>query len=64
MKFDMSVARSNSIIENIRDLKEAGSIVEIGVGGGATSVMINHALKYISQEIKYICIVNFSGFTD
>ena len=64
MKFDMSIAQLNSIIENIRDIKVAGSIVEIGVGGGATSVMINQALKYIRPERRYICIDTFSGFTN
>lgn len=63
MKFDMTVAQLNCIIENIFSIKAPGSILEIGVGGGATSVIINNAIKHIMPKRNYIAIDTFDGFT-
>ena len=41
MKFDMTVAQLNLIIESILQIKGEGVVLEIGIGGGATSIMIN-----------------------
>ena len=64
MKFDMSIAQINLIIESINQIRGEGVILEIGVGGGATSVLINHAIKQMEPHRQYIAIDTFSGFTD
>ena len=64
MKFDMTVGQLNLIIESMRGVSGDGVVLEIGVGGGATSVMINHAIKYTDPKRKYIAIDTFSGFTN
>ena len=64
MKFDMTVAQINLIIENINQIRGDGVILEIGVGGGATSVMINQAIKSQEPKRQYIAIDTFSGFTE
>lgn len=64
MKFDMTVAQINLIIEIINQIRGDGVILEIGVGGGATSVMINQAIKFQKPKRQYIAIDTFSGFTE
>ena len=64
MKFDMSVAQLNFIIQSLQEIKGDGEVLEIGVGGGATSVMINQIIKHAELKRKYIAIDTFSGFTD
>ena len=64
MKFDMTIAQLNLIIESVRQLKDEGVVLEIGVGGGATSIMLNKALKDFEPSRKYVAIDTFSGFTD
>lgn len=64
MKFDMTVAQLNCVIESIYSIKGEGAILEIGVGGGATSVMINRAIKDFSKKRQYIAVDTFNGFTD
>ena len=64
MKFDMTVAQLNLIIESILQIKGEGVVLEIGIGGGATSIMINQALKYSQSNRKFIAIDTFRGFTE
>lgn len=64
MKFDMTVAQMNTIIESIRQIKGGGVILEIGVGGGATAVMVNRAIKDFPIKRQYIAVDTFDGFTD
>lgn len=63
MKFDMSISQLNFILETISSIKNDGAIVEIGVGGGSTSVVINNYLS--NQKIKkpFFAIDTFYGFT-
>lgn len=63
MKFDMSIAQLNFIIQSLKEIKGAGDILEIGVGGGATSIMINQIIKEAALKRKYTAIDTFSGFT-
>ena len=64
MKFDMSIAQLNVIIQSLKEINGDGDVLEIGVGGGATSVVINQFIKHAQLRRKYIAIDTFSGFTD
>ena len=64
MKFDMSICQLNFIIQSLLEIKGAGNVLEIGVGGGSTSIIINQIIKQAALNRKYIAIDTFSGFTD
>lgn len=59
----MSVAQLNFILESIGSISGAGSVLEIGVGGGATSVMINQYLHWQHLKRRFYAIDTFYGFT-
>lgn len=63
MKFDMTVKQLIAIFEKIEEAKAKGNILEIGVGGGSTSILINYFLKQNGINGQYIAIDTFSGFT-
>ena len=45
MKFDMTIAQLNFITCALENIKADGAVLEIGVGGGATSVVINTFMR-------------------
>lgn len=63
MKFDMSIAQLNFITDSLSSVKGEGSVMEIGVGGGATSVIINQFMQQQKIARKFYAIDTFSGFT-
>jgi len=63
MKFDMTIAQLNFITSTLRTIKNDGAVVEIGVGGGATSVVINNFMKENKIERPFVAIDTFFGFT-
>jgi O-methyltransferase len=63
MKFDMSIAQLNFILETIDSIKNDGAILEIGVGGGSTSVVINNFIKNKAIKKQFYAIDTFYGFT-
>jgi hypothetical protein len=63
MKFDMSVAQLNFITESIRNLDCDGSVMEVGVGGGATSVIVNLDMKWHAKKREFFAVDTFAGFT-
>lgn len=63
MKFDMSLVQLQYITEAIASVKEPGAVAEIGVGGGATSVMINLFMKQRNIKREFYAIDTFFGFT-
>jgi predicted O-methyltransferase YrrM len=62
-KFDMSVSQLNFILECIGSISNAGSVLEIGVGGGASSVRINQFLQSQPLARQFYAIDTFYGFT-
>lgn len=63
MKFDMSIAQLNFITNTLGTIYSDGAVLEIGVGGGGTSVMINNFMKCMSIKRHFYAIDTFSGFT-
>lgn len=63
MKFDMSISQLNFITSTLDTIKNDGAVLEIGVGGGVTSVMINNFMKSRSIKRPFFAIDTFSGFT-
>ena len=63
MKFDMSIAQLNFILNSIAGIKNEGAILEIGVGGGTTSVIINNFMKGRVVKRPFFAIDTFFGFT-
>lgn len=64
MKFDMSIAQINFMIEIIKEIKNDGIICEIGVGGGATSVFLNQANIDRINPRPFYAIDTFYGFKE
>jgi hypothetical protein len=64
MKFDMTIQQINFIVESINSVSGEGAILEIGVGGGSTSVFINLAIRDRYPKQSYIAIDTFNGFTN
>ena len=63
MKFDMSIAQLNFITSALDSVKAPGAVLEIGVGGGATSVVINTFMEEKSINRPFYGIDTFFGFT-
>jgi hypothetical protein len=63
MKFDMSIAQLNFILNTLDEIKKDGAVVEIGVGGGATSIVINKFMEKMSVKRRFYAIDTFFGFT-
>ncbi|MBY0576047.1 MAG: TylF/MycF family methyltransferase [Gallionellaceae bacterium] len=62
MKFDMSISQLNFIVNTLDAIANDGAVLEIGVGGGATSVVINNFMKSKSIRRHFYAIDTFSGF--
>jgi O-methyltransferase len=63
MKFDMSIKQLNFILDTIKEIDDDGAIVEIGVGGGASSIVINKFIQSNSINKHFFAIDTFYGFT-
>jgi O-methyltransferase len=63
MKFDMTIAQLNFITSTLESIKSDGAVLEIGVGGGSTSVVINTFMKDKSIKRHFYAIDTFFGFT-
>jgi len=63
MKFDMTAAQLDFITRALATVKAAGSVLEIGVGGGATSVTVNMFMRQKSIKRTFYAIDTFTGFT-
>lgn len=64
MKFDMTIGQLNFMLETIDKIRSDGIICEIGVGGGSTSIILNHANKNITNPRPFYAIDTFYGFLD
>jgi predicted O-methyltransferase YrrM len=64
MKFDMTISQLNFILDSISSINNDGAILEIGVGGGSTSVVINNYINYNNINKQFYAIDTFYGFTD
>jgi hypothetical protein len=63
MKFDKNIAQLSFITEAIKSVKAVGAVLEIGVGGGGTSIVIN---KFMAEETinrPFYAVDTFYGFT-
>lgn len=63
MKFDMSISQLNFITNTLAEITHEGAVLEIGVGGGTSSVMRNRFMKSKSIWRPFFAIDTFSGFT-
>jgi hypothetical protein len=52
MKFDKNIAHLSFITDAIKSVKADGAVLEIGVGGGGTSIVIN---KFMAEESINFC---------
>jgi O-methyltransferase len=63
MRFDMTVAQWHFITSELSRVRHvSGCVLEIGVGGGSTSVIINRLLRSLGIAKKFIAVDTFSGF--
>jgi O-methyltransferase len=63
MKFDKKIAQLNFITDAIKSVKADGAVLEIGVGGGGTSIVINKFMEEESIKRPFYAIDTFYGFT-
>ena len=63
MKFDKNIAHLGFITDAIRSVKADGAVLEIGVGGGGTSIVINKFMEEESINRTFYAIDTFYGFT-
>jgi hypothetical protein len=63
MKFDKNIAHLSFIADAIRSVKVDGAVLEIGVGGGGTSIIINKFMEEESINRPFYAIDTFYGFT-
>jgi O-methyltransferase len=63
MKFDKTIAQLSFITNELQSIKTDGAVLEIGVGGGATSVIINKSMQEHSTKRRFYGIDTFYGFT-
>src|SRR5215472_15326784 len=61
MKFDKNIAHLSFITDAIKSAK--ASVLEIGVGGGGTSIVINKFMEEESINRPFCAIDTFYGFT-
>jgi O-methyltransferase len=63
MRFDMTVAQWHFLTcELLRVRDVPGCVLEIGVGGGSTSVILNQFMNQRGIAKKFVAIDTFSGF--
>ncbi len=63
MKFDKNIAHLSFITGAIKSVKADGVVLEIGVGGGGTSIVINKLMEEESINRPFYAIDTFYGFT-
>jgi O-methyltransferase len=63
MKFDKNIADLSFITGAIKSVKADGAVLEIGVGGGGTSIVINKFMEKESINRPFYAIDTFYGFT-
>lgn len=64
-RFGLEPAQLAWLVDALEETKElGGSVVEIGVARGKTTVFLNEALTRMSDPRTYICVDTFAGFTD
>ena len=63
MKFDMNIPQLDFITKTIRSIEQSGAVLEVGVGGGATSVIINRYMQEFKINRPFYAIDTFYGFT-
>ena len=63
MKFDMTIPQLNFITNELGLVCQEGVVIEIGVGGGSTSVMICKYMQEFKINRKFFAIDTFYGFT-
>ena len=63
MKFDKKIAHLSFITDAIKSVKADGAVLEIGVGGGGTSIVINKFMEEESINRPFYAIDTFYGFT-
>jgi hypothetical protein len=63
MKFDKNIAHLSFITDAIKSVKADGAVLEIGVGGGGTSIVINKFMAEESINRPFYAIDTFYGFT-
>ena len=63
MKFDKSIAHLSFITDAIKSVQADGAVLEIGVGGGGTSIVINKFMAEESINRPFYAIDTFYGFT-
>jgi predicted O-methyltransferase YrrM len=59
----MSIHQLSFILNEISVIKAKGVVMEIGVGGGATSIVINKHIISDKIDRQFIAIDTFDGFT-
>jgi len=64
MKFDMTVSQLKYITDALASVKNDGAVLEIGVGGGATSIIMNHFMREERINRTFYAIDTFFGFTN
>lgn len=64
MKFDMSIPQLNFLVGCLRELECDGVVLEIGVGGGATSVVLARDMMWHEKRRQFVAIDTFCGFTE
>jgi predicted O-methyltransferase YrrM len=63
MKFDMTAAQLDFITRALVSVRADGAVLEIGVGGGGTSVTINSFMRDMAIKRPFYAIDTFAGFT-
>jgi O-methyltransferase len=63
MKFDMTIPQLDFITKTIHSIQQTGAVLEVGVGGGATSVIINRYMEEFKINRPFYAIDTFYGFT-
>ncbi len=64
MKFDMTAAQLDFITRVLASVKADGAVLEIGVGGGGTSVTINKFMRDRAIKRPFYAVDTFAGFTN
>ena len=64
MKFDMTFAQLNFMLETISEITSDGIIFEVGVGGGSTSVVLNNSNMLTENPRPFYALDTFYGFVE